>query len=138
VRSVAAIALNSQLQQALAKPDIDVAGINGLLRETKLNNVQLDTTTLEFMMRRRLETQAAAFHDHPDDLDSLKRLHLLLDVAGDLPFPVGIWSAQNLAFQRLTTNHNGSNGNASEDPVHQEWVRELAAVRDKLHIHGPQ
>jgi hypothetical protein len=138
VRSVAAIALNSQLQQALEKSDIDVAGINGLLRETKLNNVQLDTTTLEFIMRRRLEIQAGVFHDHPDDLDSLKRLHVLLDIAGGLPFPVGMWTAQNLTFQRLTTNHNGSDGKAVEDPANQEWVRELAAVRDKLHIHGSQ
>jgi hypothetical protein len=138
LRSVAAIALNSQLQQALEKPDIDVAGIRCLLREARLNNVQLDVTTLEFIMRHRLEIQATAFHDGPEDLDSLKRLHVLLDVAGDLPFPVGMWTAQNLAFQRLTTNHNGSNGNASDDPAHQEWVRELAAVSEKLHIHGPQ
>jgi hypothetical protein len=138
VRSVAAIALNSQLEQALEKPDIDVAGISGLLRETRLNNVQLDTTTLEFIMRRRLELQAAAFRDHPEDLDSLKRLHVLLDVAGGLPFSVGMWTAQNLTFQRLTTNHNGCNGNSMENPAHQEWVRELAAVREKLRIHGPE
>jgi|HubBroStandDraft_2_1064218.scaffolds.fasta_scaffold02184_8 hypothetical protein len=137
LRSVAAIALNSQLQQALEKPDIDVAGIRCLLRETRLNNVHLDATTLEFIMRHRLEIQATAFHDHPEDLDSLKRLHVLLDVAGDLPFPVGMWTAQNLAFQRLTTNHNGANGKAIDDPVHQEWVRELAAVSEKLHIRGP-
>jgi len=138
LRSVAAIALNSQLEQALEKPDIDVAGISGLLRETRLNNVQLDATTMEFIMRRRLEIQACGFHDHPEDLDSLKRLHVLLDVAGGLPFPVGMWTAQNLTFQRLTTNHNGCNGNATENPAHQEWVRELAAVREKLRIHGPQ
>ena len=138
VRSVAAIALNSQLRQALEKPDLDVAGINGLLREAKLNNAQLDSTTLEFIMRRRLEAQAAVFHDRPEDLDSLKRLHTLLDIAGELPFPVPMWTAQNLTFERLTTNHNGKNGKGAEDPVHQEWVRELSAVCEKLHIHGPE
>jgi hypothetical protein len=138
LRSVAAIALNSRLQQALEKPDIDVAGIGGLLREARLNNARLDTTTLEFIMRHRLEMQASAFQDHPEDLDSLKRLHALLDVVRDLPFPVGIWTAQNLTFERLTTNPNGSGAKGIEDPARQEWARELAAVREKLHIHGPQ
>jgi alpha-amylase/alpha-mannosidase (GH57 family) len=138
LRSVAAIALNSQLQHALEKPDIDVAGIAGLLREARLNNAQLDTTTLEFIMRRRLEIQATAFQGHPEDLDSLKQLHALLDVVGELPFPVGIWTAQNLTFDRLTTNRNGSSVKGIEDPAQQEWASELAAVREKLHIHGPQ
>jgi hypothetical protein len=35
-------------------------------------------------------------------------------------------------------NHNGGNGNAMENPAHEEGVRELAAVREKLHIHGPE
>jgi Domain of unknown function (DUF3536)/Glycosyl hydrolase family 57 len=140
VRSVAGIALNSQLQQSLEKPDIDAPAIKGLLREARLNNVQLDTTTLEFIMRRRLENQATIFHDHPDDLEALKRLHTLLDVASGLPFPVGLWTAQNISFARLVSANHSGNGNgdrSGNDAIYQEWARELAAVREKLHIHGP-
>jgi maltooligosyltrehalose synthase len=31
-----------------------------------LNNIQLDSTTLEITMRRRLELHTASFHDHLD------------------------------------------------------------------------
>lgn len=138
VRSVVGLALNSQLQQSLKKTEIDAAGVNSLLREVKLNNVRLDATTLEFIMRHRIESQAEAFHDHPDDLLALKRLHSLLDVAGCLPFPVGLWTAQNLSFGRLTSANHDHNGASSENnTTDQEWARELSEVRAKLHIHGP-
>lgn len=138
VRSVAGIALNSQLQQSLEKPEIDPAGVNCLLKESRLNEVQLDTTTLEFIMRRRIADQAAVFHDHPDDLEALKRLRALLDVASGLPFVVGLWTAQNLSFARLVSaNHNGTGHQAGDDAIHQQWAQELAAVRERLHIRGP-
>src|ERR1700728_2678750 len=155
--SVAAIALNGQLQQALERPDIDAAAIQGLLREAELNHVNLDTTTLEFTMRKRLEEQAATFEQKPDDLCALKRLHGLLDIASGLPFHVGLATAQELCFARLT--HAYANGNAlaqaaaangsgngsgntapatqpNSDADQQEWSRELSAVREKLCING--
>jgi alpha-amylase/alpha-mannosidase (GH57 family) len=132
--SVAAVALNSQLQQALERPDVDAVAVKALLREAELNKVALDKTTLEFTIRKRLEAQASAFHQNPNDFETLKRLHTLLDVASELPFPVQLWEAQNLCFAPLVqapTNHNGTG------PNNEEWVRELVAVREKLHIQGP-
>jgi alpha-amylase/alpha-mannosidase (GH57 family) len=132
--SVAAVALNSQLQQALERPDVDAAAVKALLREAELNKVALDKTTLEFTIRKRLEAQASAFQQNPNDFETLKRLHTLLDVASELPFPVQLWEAQNLCFAPLMqapANHNGTG------PNNEEWVRELVAVREKLHIQGP-
>jgi alpha-amylase/alpha-mannosidase (GH57 family) len=155
--SVASIALNGQLQQALERPDIDAAAVQGLLREAELNHVNLDATTLEFTMRKRLEEQAAAFEQKPDDLCALKRLHGLLDIAAGLPFHVGLATAQELCFARLagaTANGNAlaqaaaangsrnGNGNTAapttqnSDAGQQEWSRELSAVREKLCFHG--
>jgi alpha-amylase/alpha-mannosidase (GH57 family) len=149
--SAAQIALNSQLRQALERPDIDAALVKGLLREAELSKVQLDSATLEFAMRKRLEADAVAFEQKPDDLDALKRFRALLDIASGLPFEVDLWKAQNLGFPRLmriSANHNGNgkgNGNGNgkgahdgEDPVAEEWKRELAAVRERLHIRGPE
>jgi hypothetical protein len=132
--SVAAVALNSQLQQALDRADVDAAGVKALLREAELNKITLDNATLEFTIRKRLEEQACVFGRNPDDFEALKRLHALLDVATGLPFPVELWEAQNLCFAPLTKappDHNGTG------PSHGDWARELVAVREKLHIQGP-
>jgi hypothetical protein len=132
--SLAGVALNNQLQQALDRPDIDAAAVKALLREADLNKVTLDEPTLEFTLRKRLEEQASVFGKNPDDFETLKRLHALLDVATVLPFSVQLWEAQNLCFVPLTqapTNDNGSG------PSNEDWARELVAVREKLHIQGP-
>src|ERR1700741_3242886 len=132
--SVAAVALHSQLQQALEWPDVDAAAVKALLREAELNKVALDKTTLEFTIRKRLEARASAFHQNPSDFEALKRLNTLLDVTSELPFPVQLGEAQNLCFAPLLqppTNHNGTG------PSNGDWARELVAVHEKLHIQGP-
>jgi alpha-amylase/alpha-mannosidase (GH57 family) len=132
--SLAGVALNNQLQQALDRPDVDAAAVKALLREAKLNKVTLDEPTLEFTLRKRLEEQASAFGKNPDDFETLKRLHALLDVGTELPFAVQLWTAQNLCFaplMQIPTNHNGTG------PSNEDWARELIAVREKLHIQGP-
>jgi hypothetical protein len=140
LNSAATIALNNQLQQALERPDIDAASVQGLVREAAANHINLDDTTIEYAMRKRLEEQAAQLAKKPDDLDTLKRLHSMLDIAASLPRPVVLWEVQNLCFAPLSRSANGNgNGNsdhATENGARQEWCREAAAVREQLHIHG--
>jgi alpha-amylase/alpha-mannosidase (GH57 family) len=139
--SVASIALNSQLRQALERPEIDAAAVRGLLHEAELNRIQLDQATLEYTIRKRIEDQAALFRQNPDHFDALKRLHSLLDVATELPFPVTLWAAQNLCFQQLAQNGASHNGDGKPKPgqtPEPDWGPELIAVRERLHIHGPQ
>ena len=139
--SAASIALHSQLQQALERPEIDAAAVKGLLREAETNHVALDATTLEFVMRKRLEEQAARFGKNPDDLGALKRLRAMLDLAFALPGSVTLWEVQNLCFLPLTQpgiDHKGRGRHVDQDPPGEEWKRELAAVRDQLHIQSPR
>ena len=46
--SAASIALNSQLQQAIERPEIDGTAVQSLVREAAANRVSLDDTTLEY------------------------------------------------------------------------------------------
>jgi alpha-amylase/alpha-mannosidase (GH57 family) len=135
--SAARIALNSQLQQALERPEIDAAAVRSLVREAAASHVFLDDTTLEFTMRKRLEAQAALFAQRPDDIGALKRLRTMLDIATALPRPVTLWEIQNLCFAPLANgrvNHDGVGDRREETPERQEWNREAAAVREQLHI----
>jgi hypothetical protein len=138
LNSAASIALNSQLQRALERPEIDGAVVQSVVREAVANHVGLDDTTIEYTMRRRLEQQAAVLAAKPEDLSELKRLHSMLDISAGLPRPAVLWEVQNLCFAPLSRNGNG-NGNGAErsdDPVLQEWYSEAVAVRERLHIHG--
>jgi len=136
----ASIALNSQLQQALQRPEIDTAAVKGLMHEAETNHATLDWTTLEFAMRKRLEDQAAVYAKDPDDFDALKRLHRLLEIGLALPTPVTLWEVQNLCFAPLTRPEPNSDrpDRAGQNSIREEWHRELAAVREQLRIQGPQ
>ena len=140
LNSAATIALNNQLEQALERPEIDAASVQGLVREAAANHINLDDTTIEYAMRKRLEHQAAELAKQPDDLNTLKRLRSMLDIAASLPRPVVLWEVQNLCFAPLSRHANGNgNGNgahANENSAQQEWSCEAAAVREQLHIHG--
>jgi len=137
LKSAAAIALNAELQHALEKAEIDGAAVKGLVREAAANQINLDDTTLEFTMRKRLEEQAAMLAQSPEDLATLKRLHSMLNVAAALPRPVVLWEVQNLCFAPLSRARNGNGSGAPpEGGAAEEWRREAAAVREQLHIHG--
>ena len=137
--SAATIALNSELQHALERPEIDYASVQALVREAAASHIALDDTTIEYAMRKRLEEQAALLAQKPHDLSTLKRLHAMLDIAAALPRPVTLWEVQNLCFAPLSRVNGHPNGNGAlplSDSDKQEWYREATAVREQLRISG--
>jgi alpha-amylase/alpha-mannosidase (GH57 family) len=136
-KAAADVAINSQLRQAFERPDLDADNIQSYLKEAATSRVPLDTTTLEFTIRRRLEEQAARFAEHPDDMDNLQRFRKQLELAQTLPFPVTLWEVQNISYgplmkaieeRRLAAENN--------DPEATTWMKELTALRDGLRILG--
>jgi alpha-amylase/alpha-mannosidase (GH57 family) len=136
-KAAADIALNSQLQQAVERDEIDADSVQSLLKEATTTQVVLDTTTLEFAMRRRLETQAAKFAAQPGDLETVQRFRKQLEIARSLPFPVTLWEAQNISYgplrKALEEHRLGAENN---DPAEVNWVNELNGLREGLRILG--
>jgi alpha-amylase/alpha-mannosidase (GH57 family) len=136
-KAAADVAINSQLRQSFERPDLDADNIQSYLKEAATSRVPLDTTTLEFTIRRRLEEQAARFAEHPDDMENVQRFRKQLELAQTLPFPVTLWEVQNISYaplmkaieeRRLAAENN--------DPETVTWMKELTALRDGLRILG--
>jgi len=137
LHSAAQIALNNQLQEAVERADPDANSIQGFFREVADTQVQIDATTLEFSMRKRLEEEAARFAEHPDVPDNVHRFKKLLDLALALPFPVVLWEVQNISYAPVVQTiekYVGSNGNS--DPAKKAFLNELFSLRDALKIQG--
>ncbi len=139
LKSAAEIALNSQLQQYLDRPDLDADSIQGLLREAAASKIALDSTTLEYKTRKRLEKEAADFAANPSDPTAAERVLKLLDLIPALPFPVTLWEAQNLSYRPLITafQQNGWHPPAT-DPVAVRRHEELSRMASQLHILLPK
>jgi alpha-amylase/alpha-mannosidase (GH57 family) len=136
-KAAADIAINSQLRQAFERSDIDGDSIQSYLKEASTSQVPLDSTTLEFALRRRLENQAARFAEHPDDLETVQRFRRQLEVGRSLPFPVTLWEAQNISYaplmKAIEDRRAGAENNNADD---LNWMKELTALREGLRILG--
>ena len=139
LKSAAEIALNNQLEQYLERPDLDLESIQGLLREAAATNISLDSTTLEYKVRKRLEKDAAEFAANPSDPVLIERMIKLLDLIPTLPFPVVLWEAQNVVYRPLITafQQNGWHSPAA-DPVAVKRHDDLNRLASQLHILLPE
>ena len=132
--SAAEIALNYQLQQSFERPDLDADNIRGLLREAAASSIALDTTTLEYAIRRRIEKEAEQFAANPEDPTTVERLRTSLDLIPSIPFPIVIWEAQNISYSPLikALEQSGPAGSS------EKQFENLAHLAEQLKIRVPQ
>lgn len=139
LKSAAEIALNNQLQQYLERPELDIESIQALLREASASKVALDVTTLEYMIRRWIEKDAAEFAANPEDPASAEKMLKLLDLISSLPFPVVLWEAQNLCYRPLLTAYQQNGWHTPpSDPVAAQRHNDLDRLANQLHILLPK
>ncbi len=139
LKAAAEMALNSQLQHYLERPELDKDGIQGLLREAAASKITLDGTTLEFIVRRRLEKEAAAFAANPSDIAGAERLTKLLDLLPFVPFPVVLWEAQNLVYRPLLSAFQQNGWHAPNADASALQLRDdLKRLATQLQILLPQ
>jgi alpha-amylase/alpha-mannosidase (GH57 family) len=138
-KAAADIALNSQMRQAFEQTELDRESIQGYLREAANTQVTLDITTLEYVIRKRLEKEATEFAAHPGDVKTVHALIKLLEVIRSLPFPIALWEAQNTAYGPLikaAEEHRQDLENG--ETVAQNWMSDLSALRENLRILGTE
>jgi len=135
LQSAAEIALNSQLRQAIRNGEMEVDSVRRLLKEASSLHVELDKTTIEFSIRRRIEEAAAEIASNPADLGAIKKLNSLLDLSGSLPLQLVLWEAQNKLYAPLNKLHQDwlSEAEKGNDEA-QNWLSALAAVSEKLRM----
>jgi alpha-amylase/alpha-mannosidase (GH57 family) len=128
-------AINSLLRRACSSDELDSERIHSLLREGQASNVSLDKTTLEFLLRRKIETLAGRFAADPGSLDKLNELHNALNIVKQMPFPVNLWSAQNHVYAIQSglfprTKKRAQRGDAKA----QAWVDRYLSLSELLSI----
>jgi len=139
LKSAAEIALNHQLQQLFDRPELDADSVRSLLKEAAAGSIALDTATLEYAMRRRVEKEAADFAANPQDPALAERLRKTLELIPALPFPVTLWEAQNVCYPPLIKifEENGWGAHIT-DPARQEHFDNLVHLAAQLQIRVPQ
>jgi alpha-amylase/alpha-mannosidase (GH57 family) len=131
-------AINSLLRRACSAEDLDGERIQSLLREAQTSSINLDKTTLEFLLRRRIDALAVRFSADPNSFEKLQDLKRSLRIVKDLPFPIDMWSAQNHIYDLqdglfMRTRKRAKRG----DVKAQKWVDGYLELNELLSIRPP-
>ncbi|MGC1688281.1 MAG: DUF3536 domain-containing protein [Candidatus Acidiferrales bacterium] len=127
LKAAAQIVLNNQLRLAFEKTDLDPSSVRSFLREALASHIDLDVTTLEFAIRKRLEQEAEEVAKHLDQIDPVHKFLQFADLISSLPFQVDLWTAQNILYNPLRQMLKGdpAAGNAAAQAPLRDELREL-------------
>ena len=137
--ATAATALNTLLKLALGAELPDTAQIVSLLNEAKTARVELDTTTLEYQLRRRIDGAAKVFASQPKSQEALDRFWNWVQVRPLTPFLVHPWNAQNRCYAVFRSHFPKQLKRAAsgdESAIH--WVERFRELAVALKVHVPE
>ncbi|MBV9441389.1 MAG: DUF3536 domain-containing protein, partial [Acidobacteriaceae bacterium] len=128
-------AINSMLRRACSADELDGDRIRNLLKEAYVGNVALDRTTLEFSLRRKLDTLAHRLAADPSNIDKVNQLLKALRISRQLPFPVNVWSAQNRVYEIQNGVYTRVRRKANRgDAKAKAWVEAFVELNELLSI----
>ena len=114
---------------------LDGERIRGLLSEANSSNTNLDKTTLEFLLRHRLEALSRHFAGDPNSLEKIEHLQQALDIVRQMPFPVNLWSVQNDVYAVQGTLYPRIRRRAQRnDPKAEGWLTAYLKLNESLSI----
>jgi hypothetical protein len=134
-QTTAEYALNSHLKRVLAAEELDESRVRTLLEEAHLAHVELDSTTLEFTLRKTIEARAGRLREEPLDVARLLSLLEAVNLSVLLPFPVTLWSVQNVCYDMLREFYPHMKLRAEYSEADEEaarWVRHFGDLAAKL------
>ncbi len=126
MQAAAQFALNGILRRAFESADMDFPRLRGLIEEAQRSGIELDTTTLEFRLRRTIEGLTDRLRERPFDSELLTQVTQLVEFAGSLPFPVNLWNVQNVCYALMRQPAEAVNGDVEKAAIVAAQYKTLA------------
>lgn len=130
--------LNSELRRTLDREPTDLERIRFLLRQAREQHIELDSEGLGFLLKGAIDTLAVQLQKEFDNPLILHRLDDTLDVFRGFPFPVELWSMQNVFYELLQTHYASREEEADEgDLTAHSWIQHVRSLGEKLSVRVP-
>jgi hypothetical protein len=98
--------------------------------------ITLDTETLEYALRHRIEQMAQQLMVAPSELSAMDKLDGAVALLGLLPFTVNLWKIQNIFYEILQSVYPELKKRAGKgDKEAKTWVSRFTALGERLFIH---
>jgi hypothetical protein len=136
LQTAAEFVVNVDLHRAFEQVEIHVEHIKNILDFARAAGITLETESLEYVLRRNMESLAERFCAAPLDLEIPERLRAALDLAVSLPFHVNLWTVQNIFYEMLQQIYPDVRRRAEQgDKCALECVAHFTALCEKLSVH---
>ena len=137
-RATAEFVINSGLRRGLERETLDASALTALLDEAAREKTPLDSETLEYLLRRRLEGFARDFERSPEELSRLETLRRAVELALRFPFPVRLWRVQNAYWRELDGAYpKRLEASRAGDAAAGEWVEGFRSLGELLVVRIP-
>ncbi|MBI5664424.1 MAG: DUF3536 domain-containing protein [Nitrospirae bacterium] len=98
-RAAAELTLNTRLKNAFSEEELDVDGIQELVRDFRRWNISADSPEIELSVRRRFEGMMNRLNVRPLDFSYLLEIERLLELIKLLPAEINYWHMQNIYYK---------------------------------------
>ena len=138
MKTPAEYALNALLREAFSEETLDSRRIRNLLGELTVAGVALDSTTLEFTLRKNLERKSDCLLERWNDLSLLQTFRLMVKNAQRFPLQLVLWSVQNQCHKLLQTRYPEMCERAVSGDEHaQLWTEQFEQLAGLLSLRVP-
>lgn len=138
-RAAAVFALNSQLREEFSNHNFNADRVGHLLEEAKAVHVELDSETLGFRLRKRIEEMADRFEKNPHDTSSLQALESAVGLARAVPFEVDLGKTQTICFAMLQNVYREMTSKTEQgDEGAATWVSDFQNLAQELSLRIPE
>jgi alpha-amylase/alpha-mannosidase (GH57 family) len=132
----AEVVLNASLRRAFENEEPNGEIVKTLLEEANVVGITLDTKTLEYALRHRIEQMAQQLMVAPSELSAMDKLDGAVALLGLLPFTVNLWKIQNIFYEILQSVYPELKKRAGKgDKEAKTWVSRFTALGERLFIH---
>lgn len=133
--TAAEFVINADLNRGLSERPLDLDKIRALFEEATLSGASLEKDTLEYGLRKTLESMAHDLGEDPDNLQLLEALDTALSLLADLPFQINLWTVQNVCYDIRQSKYSAQRKAAG---LGQEksilWLRSFTSLAEKLRV----
>ena len=130
--TAAEFTLNLDIQRAF-EGEIQGEKIQDIMKEIRKLNVAVDTVSLEFIVRLKMERAMESFRENPSDLSILKRMEKMLEIAFTLPIQLNLWEVQNIYYRMAKRIYGDYQSKAAQgDGSASKWIEQFKSVGQKL------
>ncbi len=133
------VMLNTDILHVIGDDEPDFKKLEQLVSEVIEWSFEIDRVTLEFMLRKKVNTLMGSVYENPSDVTPLKNLATLLRICSPLQLNVDLWKAQNIYFSIGKERYGNMKNRASlGDENAKVWMDFFNQLGHYLKVQIPQ